>query len=65
MTHARAQTPTYGDMNIRGRQMRCGLAPSRALVWEHVTPALSHFLAQTGFRLDYRADGVPVYRPAA
>jgi hypothetical protein len=35
------------------------------LVWERVTPALSHFLTQTGFRFDYRADGVSVYRPAA
>ncbi len=35
------------------------------LVWERVTPALGHFLTQTGFRFDYRADGVSVYRPAA
>ncbi len=35
------------------------------LVWERVTPELGHFLAQTGFRFDYQADGVSVYRPAA
>jgi len=35
------------------------------LVWVPVTPALGHFLTQTGFRFDYRADGVSVYRPAA
>ena len=35
------------------------------LVWEPVTPELGHFLTQTGFRFDYRADGVSVYRPAA
>jgi hypothetical protein len=35
------------------------------LVWERVTPALGHFLTQTGFRFDYQADGVSVYRPAS
>ena len=34
------------------------------LVWVPVTPELSHFLTQTGFRFGYRADGVSVYRPA-
>jgi len=35
------------------------------LVWERVTPELGHFLAQTGFRFGYQADGVSVYRPAS
>ncbi len=33
------------------------------LVW-HSNRAILRFLAQTGFRFDYRADGVLVYRPA-
>jgi hypothetical protein len=33
------------------------------LVWT-ANPAVDRYLAQTGFRLAYRADGVSVYRPA-
>jgi hypothetical protein len=32
------------------------------LVWT-ATPEILHYLAQAGFRFDYRADGVSVYRP--
>ncbi|HUK69139.1 MAG TPA: hypothetical protein VLW50_10380 [Streptosporangiaceae bacterium] len=32
------------------------------LVWQPVTPGLASFLGQTGFRSDYRVDGVSVYR---
>jgi hypothetical protein len=45
-----------------------GLADARrmhvgwVLVWQPVTPQLAEFLRQTGMRLDYRADGVSVYR---
>jgi hypothetical protein len=36
------------------------------LVWpSDPAPALTQFLAGTGFRFDYRADGVSVYRSAA
>ena len=34
------------------------------LVW-HANPWILHYLAQTGFHFDYRADRVSVYRPAA
>jgi hypothetical protein len=34
------------------------------LVWTQ-TPAMQSYLARTGFRFDYQADGVLVYRPAA
>jgi hypothetical protein len=34
------------------------------LVWNQ-DPAVQSYLARTGFRFDYRADGVLVYRPAA
>lgn len=33
-----------------------------ALVWQPVSPAVTSYLTATGFRLDYRADGVAVYR---
>ena len=33
------------------------------LVWTK-TPGVRDYLARTGFRFDYRADGVSVYRPA-
>jgi hypothetical protein len=35
-----------------------------ALVWQPVSPAVLSYLRATGFRVDYRADGVAVYRPA-
>jgi hypothetical protein len=33
------------------------------LVW-HRRPGVVRYLTETGFRFDYRADGVSVYRPA-
>jgi hypothetical protein len=33
------------------------------LVWTR-NPVVIRYLADTGFRLDYQADGVAVYRPA-
>ncbi len=35
-----------------------------ALVWQPVSPAVTSYLSASGFRLDYRADGVVVYRLA-
>ena len=71
--------PFYGDL-LRIEQgwptsesaatMKAAAADARrinvgwVLVWVPVTPELSHFLTQTGFRFGYRADGVSVYRPA-
>ncbi len=40
------------------RQMHVGWV----LVWRPVTPRLTRFLKQTGFRPSYRADGVTAYR---
>jgi hypothetical protein len=34
-----------------------------AIVWSH-TPVILHYLRAVGFRFDYQADGVPVYRLA-
>ena len=50
------------------RQARLARADARrmdvgwVLVWK-ATPEILHYLAQAGFRFDYRADGVSVYRP--
>jgi hypothetical protein len=50
------------------RQARLARADARrmdvgwVLVWT-ATPEILHYLAQAGFRCDYRADGVSVYRP--
>jgi hypothetical protein len=33
-----------------------------ALVWPTASPAVAGYLTATGFRLDYRADGVTVFR---
>ncbi len=33
------------------------------LAWDRLRPAVSRYLAATGFRFSYRADGVSVYRP--
>jgi hypothetical protein len=50
------------------RQARLARADARrmdvgwVLVWT-ATPEILHYLAQAGFRFDYRADGVSVYRP--
>jgi hypothetical protein len=60
-----AQSGAAGD----ARQARLARADARrmdvgwVLVWRD-TPAILHYLTQTGFRFDYRADGVTVYRPA-
>ena len=35
------------------------------LLWQPASHALSQYLSGTGFRFDYRADGVSVYRPNA
>ena len=51
------------------RQARLARADARrldvgwVLVWR-ARPEVLRYLAQTGFRFDYRADGVAVYRPA-
>jgi hypothetical protein len=41
------------------RRMRIGWV----LAWDRLRPAVSRYLAATGFRFSYRADGVSVYRP--
>ena len=52
------------------RQARLARAAARrmdvgwVLVWK-ATPEILHYLAQAGFRFDYRADGVSVYRPGS
>ena len=46
--------------STNARQLNIGWV----IVWQQ-TPAVRSYLAGTGFRLDYQADGAYVYRPAA
>jgi hypothetical protein len=61
-----AQNGSPGDAS----QARLARADARrmdvgwVLVWK-ATPEILHYLAQAGFRFDYRADGVSVYRPGS
>ena len=49
---------------IAARQDAQRMGVGWVLVWKK-TPGVRDYLARTGFRFDYRADGVSVYRPAA
>jgi hypothetical protein len=62
-----------GDTQNRVANSAAGLAAARAdarrmgVGWVLVgrrSPRLARYLTETGFRFDYRADGVSVYRPA-
>lgn len=61
---ALAGRPRYQGMlaaaRLDARRMNVGWV----IVW-HPLAGLAQYLTRTGFRLDYRADGVPVYRAAA
>jgi len=45
------------------RQDARGMDIGWVLAWHRLRPAVSRYLAATGFRFSYRADGVSVYRP--
>ena len=49
---------------IAARQDAQRMGVGWVLVWKK-TPGVRDYLARTGFRFDYQADGVSVYRPAA
>jgi hypothetical protein len=67
--YARLATAQNGSPSD-ARQARLARADARrmdvgwVLVWT-ATPEILHYLAQAGFRFDYRADGVSVYRPGS
>jgi hypothetical protein len=50
-------------MLAAARQDAAKMGVGWVLVWTS-NPVVVRYLAETGFRLDYRADGVAVYRPA-
>jgi hypothetical protein len=62
------------DTQAGSRNSAAALAAARAdarrlgigwvVVWPQSAP-IARYLTQTGFRLDYRVDGVWVYRPAS
>jgi hypothetical protein len=55
-------TPLTAAQVAAGRRNAQRLDIGWVLLW-YANPALVQYLGQTGFRLDYRADGVSVYRP--
>jgi hypothetical protein len=56
-------TPLTAAQVAAGRRNARRLNIGWVLLW-YKNPALVQYLSQTGFRFDYRADGVSVYRPA-
>ena len=56
-------TPLTPAQVAAGRRNAQRLNIGWVLLW-YSNPALVQYLSQTGFRFDYRADGVSVYRPA-
>ena len=56
-------TPLTAAQVAAGRRNAQRLNIGWVLLW-YKNPALLQYLSQTGFRFDYRADGVSVYRPA-
>ena len=56
-------TPLTAAQVAAGRRNAQRLNIGWVLLW-YSNPAVVQYLGQTGFRFDYRADGVSVYRPA-
>jgi hypothetical protein len=56
-------TPLTAAQVAAGRRNAQRLNIGWVLLW-YSNPAIVQYLGQTGFRPDYRADGVSVYRPA-
>ena len=54
----------YPALLAAARRDARGMDVGWVLVW-HQTPAIARYLARTGFRFAYAADGVLVYRPVA
>ena len=59
-----AHRASYPALLAAARQDARGMDVGWVLVW-HQTPAIARYLARTGFRFDYAADGALVYRPTA
>ena len=59
-TDTGSETALIAAARLDARRMDIGWV----IVW-HRDPDVLRYLARTGFRLDYTADGVQVYRPAA
>lgn len=55
---------SYPALLAAARRDARGMDVGWVLVWQR-TPAIGRYLARTGFRFDYAADGALVYRPAA
>jgi hypothetical protein len=59
LTHSGGYPALLAAARLDSRRMNVGWV----LVWQQ-KPAIRSYLARTGFRFDYAADGVLVYRPA-
>jgi hypothetical protein len=59
LTSAKADVARLAAARLDAHRMDVGWA----IVWSH-TPVILHYLRAVGFRFDYQADGVPVYRLA-
>jgi hypothetical protein len=57
------RTPSYPALLAAARRDARAMHIGWILLWQH-TPAITRYLTRTGFRLDYTADRVLVYRPA-
>jgi hypothetical protein len=58
-----AHRASYPALLAAARQDAHRMDVGWVLVWQQ-TPAIAQYLARTGFRFDYAADGALVYRPA-
>jgi hypothetical protein len=59
LSSAKGDAGRLAAARLDARRMDVGWA----IVWSH-TPVILHYLRAVGFRFDYQADGVPVYRLA-
>ena len=64
LVHAQSGVPGSAADIVASRADAHRMGIGWVLVWGQI-PAVDRYLAETGFRFDYRADGVSVYRPAA
>jgi len=60
--HGRRSSPVQ---RAAARQDAGRMGVGWVLAWQRLRPAVLRYLAATGFRFSYRADGVSVYRPAS
>jgi hypothetical protein len=63
VSESRAHLASYQALLAAARQDARDMDVGWVVVW-HQTPTIARYLARTGFRFDYAAEGALVYRPA-